>query len=66
MPSIVNTQHQTPGVVALIPISRDYVKFAAQTSIVRASANGRVDNWPVYSRIMIATREEVGQLLGGN
>ena len=66
MPSIITAQRPTPGVIATIRISRELIKFAAQKSVVRAETSVRTDHWPVYSQILIATTEEVGQLLGGN
>jgi hypothetical protein len=62
----IKSQQQTPGVVALIPLGANFIKFAAQKSLVCAATNERTNSWPVYSRINVMTREEVGQLLGGN
>lgn len=57
---------ETPGVVALIPLNSALVKLATQCRLVLCRAAGRVDYWPVYERVMIVSREEIGQLLGGN
>ncbi len=63
--NILNQQN-TPGVVALIPLGLNLVKLATQCRLVLCRAAGRVDYWPVYERVAILTREEVGQELGGN
>ncbi len=60
-------KHQnTPGVVALIPLGRGLIKLATQCRLVLCRAAGRVDYWPVYEKVTVLTREEVGQELGGN
>lgn len=63
--NILNQQN-TPGIVALIPLSQNLIKLATQARLVLCKGSGRVDYWPVYEKVTVLTREEVGQELGGN
>ncbi len=60
------TIQNTPGIVALISLSAQLVKLATQCRLVLCRGAGRVDYWPVYEKVTVLTREEVGQELGGN